>query len=103
MVFATTHIALSAVPETLTAGRIVIISRLLAEAVHADGVFPCRLACCALNPHAGENGILGDEEIKVINPSILKIQQKGIDIEGAFSADTLLGKAVLNFDMPIIL
>lgn len=94
MVFATTHIALSAVPETLTAGRIVIISRLLAEAVHADGVFPCRLACCALNPHAGENGMMGDEESRIIVPALEQLRKEGLVIDGPFPPDTIFLESI---------
>ena len=55
-----------------------------------------KISLCALNPHAGENGILGDEEIKVMVPTILELQKMGIVISGPYSADTLIGKAVKN-------
>ena len=97
----TRHIPLKDIPAKITPENIMKTVEILnSELISKFKIKTPKIAMCALNPHAGENGILGDEEIKVINPSILKIQQKGIDIEGAFSADTLLGKAVLNFDMP---
>ena len=97
----TRHIALKDIPAKITPENIMKTVEILnSELISKFKIKTPKIAMCALNPHAGENGILGDEEINVINPSILKIQQKGIDIEGGFSADTLLGKAVLNFDMP---
>ena len=50
------------------------------------------IAICALNPHAGENGMFGDEEIKEIIPAVKELQSKGINIEGPFPADTLFSK-----------
>lgn len=48
-----------------------------------------KIAVCGLNPHAGENGYLGDEEIKIINPTLQKLRKQGLDVRGAFPADTL--------------
>ena len=56
-----------------------------------------KIAFCALNPHAGEEGILGTEEIEIINPAILKLQKEGIDVKGAFPADALFGKVGQKF------
>lgn len=53
-----------------------------------------RIALCALNPHAGENGVLGNEEIEILNPAVEKLAFEGINIEGAYSADTLLAEAL---------
>lgn len=53
-----------------------------------------RIALCALNPHAGEDGVLGEEEIQVLNPGARELQAIGIDISGAQSADVLLSRAV---------
>ena len=51
-----------------------------------------RIALCALNPHAGENGILGNEEIDIIIPAIKKLNERGIFAYGPYSADALFGK-----------
>lgn len=51
-----------------------------------------KIALCALNPHAGEGGILGKEEIEILNPASLKLRLEGIDITDAISADALFGK-----------
>ncbi|MCS7180721.1 MAG: 4-hydroxythreonine-4-phosphate dehydrogenase PdxA [bacterium] len=57
-----------------------------------------KIGICGLNPHAGENGILGKEEIEIIKPAIEKIKNKEINIEGPFPADTIFRK---NFDLII--
>ena len=53
-----------------------------------------RIAVCGLNPHAGEEGIFGDEERKVIIPAIEKARKKGIHCDGPVSADTVFYKAL---------
>ena len=58
-----------------------------------------KIALCAFNPHAGENGILGDEEIKILNPAVKILNEKGINITAPISADALfarVGKEYLN-------
>ncbi|MCM8772284.1 MAG: 4-hydroxythreonine-4-phosphate dehydrogenase PdxA [Candidatus Omnitrophica bacterium] len=57
-----------------------------------------KIAICGLNPHAGEDGLLGDEEIKIIKPAIEKIRKYGIDIKGPFPADSIFRK---EFDLII--
>ena len=54
-------------------------------------------ALCALNPHAGEDGILGDEEEKIIKPAVKKLREKGINITNPLPADTLFVKAGQNY------
>ena len=48
-----------------------------------------KIAVCGLNPHAGDNGYLGDEELKIINPTLQKLRNQGLNLLGAFPADTL--------------
>ncbi|MDG2012906.1 MAG: 4-hydroxythreonine-4-phosphate dehydrogenase PdxA [Pirellulaceae bacterium] len=61
-----------------------------------------RIAVAALNPHAGENGLFGDEETRIIAPAIAQARQLGIDCHGPFSCDTLMGRAVAGeFDMVV--
>ena len=58
-----------------------------------------KIAIAGLNPHAGENGNIGYEEVKILNPIIKKIQKKGIDIEGPFSPDSIFNKInIKKFD-----
>lgn len=63
-----------------------------------------KIALCALNPHAGEDGLLGDEEINIINPAIKKLKYQHINIKGAFPADTLFTlKNISKYDLFISL
>ena len=56
-----------------------------------------KLALCSLNPHAGEGGILGDEEEKIIKPSVLELRSLGVDITDPLPSDTLFIKAGQNY------
>lgn len=55
-----------------------------------------KIGICGINPHAGEDGILGKEEIEIIKPAIENIKKKGIDVKGPFPSDTIYRK---NFDL----
>ena len=94
----TRHESILNVPKLITEDNIISTVKILnRELVEKFNIKTPKLAMCALNPHAGENGILGREEIDIINPAIKKLNNMGIDIKGSFSADTLLGKAVKNY------
>lgn len=87
---ATTHLPLAAVSGALSAPRLGAMLNIL----HRDlqpllGNRAPRLAVCGLNPHAGENGHLGREEIDVIAPAIAAARQRGIDASGPWPADTV--------------
>jgi 4-hydroxythreonine-4-phosphate dehydrogenase len=86
---ATTHLPLKAVSAAIT------VDSLLAIAVIIDkdlrkwwGIDSPRIAVCGLNPHAGEGGYLGDEEIKVIAPAVNLMRERGIRATGPLPADT---------------
>jgi 4-hydroxythreonine-4-phosphate dehydrogenase len=84
----TCHQSLRSVPETLTAARIETVGRLLVENVERiRGVRP-RLAVLGLNPHAGEEGLFGDEEDRLMVPAIAALRAAGIDAEGPLPPDT---------------
>ncbi len=87
---ATTHLALKDVPAAITEER---LSHVL-EIVHYDlqrkfGIAQPRILVTGLNPHAGENGYLGREEIDVIEPVIAAHRALGVDVRGPYPADTL--------------
>jgi 4-hydroxythreonine-4-phosphate dehydrogenase len=87
---ATIHIPLSAVPSTLTAVLLENTLRITANALEHDfGIAKPRIAVTGLNPHAGEGGILGDEEAAIIAPAIQVLRNEGLRISGPHSADTL--------------
>ncbi len=86
----TTHLALRDAIAALTAERIVACARTTAAALIDDfGIRAPRLAVAALNPHGGENGGPGSEEIEIIAPAVSEIKERGRDVSGPFPADTL--------------
>jgi len=87
---ATTHLRLADVPAALTTDGIVAVVRILAhDLVACFGIARPRIGVCGLNPHAGESGYLGREEIDVIDPALDQLRAAGIDVEGPFPADTI--------------
>ena len=100
IVFATTHIPLSKVSETLTQQRILKVAALLHDAVVTEtGRENPILAVAGLNPHAGEDGFMGSEEENILKPAIKILQHDGMNIQGPFPADTLfIGKTLSQFD-----
>lgn len=86
----TTHLALSQVPKALTQAKILTTIRITDSALRRFfGLKKPRIAVLALNPHAGEEGLFGDEEERLIAPSIAAAKTAGIDASGPHSADTL--------------
>ena len=86
----TTHLPLVSVPKSITQEKIIQIAKIVNNALIYDfGLSVPRILIAGLNPHAGENGILGREELDVIEPAILQLQQMGLDVHGPFSADTM--------------
>jgi len=84
----TTHVALADVAGLLKADRILEVIVLTHEAISAIRGRPARLAMPGLNPHAGEGGLFGREEIDLIIPVLEKARAMGIDIRGPLSPDT---------------
>jgi 4-hydroxythreonine-4-phosphate dehydrogenase len=75
---ATIHEALAAAPGLLSSDRIFEIGRLSAEFLHRRGIAQPRIAVAGLNPHAGENGAFGREEMSIIAPAILRLNATGL-------------------------
>ena len=99
----TVHVALAEVPGLLSTQLIVRRARIVAEALRDDfGLAAPRLAICALNPHAGENGRMGDEEMRIIAPAIEQLRADGIDATGPHPADSLFApRARASYDVAI--
>jgi 4-hydroxythreonine-4-phosphate dehydrogenase len=93
VVLATIHEPLSAVPRLLTRDALERVIRLAARELPRFGFGRPRLAVCGLNPHAGEGGVLGDEERGVIEPAIAACVTDGLDVAGPYPADTLFVRA----------
>ncbi len=87
--FATCHMSLARAAATLNSEQIKRAATLLHQALKAGGIAAPKLAACGLNPHAGEGGYLGREEIDLVIPALDELRREGIDIEGPFPADTL--------------
>jgi 4-hydroxythreonine-4-phosphate dehydrogenase len=86
----TIHVPLKEAPRLLTRALIVETGRIVAQDLaRRFGVARPRLAFAGLNPHAGEDGAMGREEIDAIAPAIAALQAEGIDAKGPFPADTL--------------
>ncbi|RSV18992.1 4-hydroxythreonine-4-phosphate dehydrogenase PdxA [Sphingomonas sp. ABOLG] len=86
----TTHVALADVPGLLSIDLIVAKARATARGLRRNfGIEKPRLAFAGLNPHAGESGALGREEIEVIEPAIAILREEGIAAVGPFAADTM--------------
>lgn len=89
----TSHIALSAVPELITADAVVETVALLDRALRDAGIEQPRIAVAALNPHAGENGHFGRQEIDEIAPGVQRARDAGAVVDGPFPSDTIFLKA----------
>jgi 4-hydroxythreonine-4-phosphate dehydrogenase len=102
---ATIHIPLAAAPAALTRERVADVARIVGEALmHDFGIAKPRIVLCGLNPHAGEHGHIGREEIDAINPAAAQLRVEGWDISDARSADALFHEhARASYDAAIAL
>ena len=91
------HTPIAKVAETITEERILSKLAVLNETLQKD--FSCRkprIAVLALNPHAGDNGLIGEEETNIIRPAVAKAQEQGIWAFGPYSADGFFGAGQYN-------
>lgn len=89
----TAHVPLATVAALLRASEIIRVGRLLADFLCARGIARPRIAVAGLNPHAGENGDLGREEIEIIAPAVEELKHHD-DFQGPFAPDTVFHRAV---------
>lgn len=94
VVLATVHIPLADVPAAITQGLIEEIVDLTASELPRFGFPSPTLAVAGLNPHAGEHGLLGSEDDRVLRPAVAACASRGIDVRGPFPADTLFVRAL---------
>lgn len=93
---ATTHLALKDVPAAITAESLLATLQILHQDLQTKfGIARPRILVAGLNPHAGESGHMGREEIEVIIPVLKKLRAEGMDVVGPLPADTLFTKNVL--------
>ena len=87
---ATTHLPLRQVADAITPELLQQVIRITHhDLIHKFGIAKPRILVTGLNPHAGENGYLGREEIDIINPTLTQLRNEGIDVSDALAADTL--------------
>ena len=89
----TIHRSLRSVPDALTLPEAVRIARLVHRELPRFGAAHARLAFCGLNPHAGEGGLFGDEEVRVLRPAVAALRSEGLEVDGPLPADTLFVRA----------
>jgi 4-hydroxythreonine-4-phosphate dehydrogenase len=99
----TVHASLRKSIEMITVERIVAAARTTAMALQRDfGIAAPRLAIAGLNPHAGEQGALGDEETTIIGPAIAELRSDGLEISGPWPPDTMFTEtARARYDVAI--
>ena len=99
LALATTHVSLEEVPSLITQDLLMSICDIISfDLDQYFGISEPRIAILGLNPHAGENGLLGNEEIQTIIPAIERMRSNGLNIFGPYAADTAL---LQNNDMDI--
>jgi 4-hydroxythreonine-4-phosphate dehydrogenase len=86
---ATIHVPIKQVAASLTQEKVERAIDLAAKACRDLGLPRARVAVCGLNPHAGEGGKIGDEEITIIVPAVEAARSRGVDVAGPLAADTL--------------
>ena len=93
----TTHIPLAYVSKAITTERLKRVTRILhQDLITKFGIKSPKIYACGLNPHAGEDGHLGREEIEVITPAFDVLREEGINITGPLPADTIFQEKYLN-------
>ena len=90
---ATNHLPIAEVPGALDQARLVSQLQLLSRSLRPVVGRNPRIAVCGLNPHAGEGGMLGREEVEIIAPAIARARAEGVDCTGPLAADGLFAKA----------
>ena len=93
VIHVTTHVALRHVPDLVTRERVLRVIQLAQATMNFLGERRPRIAVCGLNPHAGEDGLFGDEEKSQIIPAVEAARREGLDVYGPLPADTLFSRA----------
>ena len=98
---ATTHLPLKKVSEAITQQSLTRVIEIINMSLQQQaGIAQPRIAVCGLNPHAGEDGHLGMEEIDVISPVIERLSQDGMDLSGPWPADTIfVAEKLADYDV----
>lgn len=87
------HVPLKDAPKLIDKPRIIAAAKLIYRSLQANGLPAPRVAVCALNPHGGDGGTCGREEIDIIEPAVRDLVTQGFAVQGPFPADTIFLKA----------
>lgn len=93
VVHVVTHTAIRDVPDMIKKNRIVRVASLMDNALKLMGIKNPKLAVCGLNPHAGESGLFGSEEIEEIIPAVKELKAIGVYVTGPLPPDTVFARA----------
>ena len=93
VVHVSTHVSLAEACRRVKKERVLEVIRLADRAVRELGIARPRVAVAGLNPHAGEGGLFGQEEMEEISPAISQAAADGLDVQGPFPADSVFAKA----------
>jgi 4-hydroxythreonine-4-phosphate dehydrogenase len=97
-------VSLRSALELITPQRVEQAIGLAHRTMRSTGIAAPRIGVAALNPHAGENGLFGDEEIRIIHPSVERVRDSGIDCTGPLPSDTIFLRARAgDFDAVVIM
>ncbi len=100
----TSHVSLRQALDLVTPERIEEAIRLAHRTMRDTGLATPRIGVAALNPHGGENGLFGDEEIRIIRPTVERVRTAGIDCTGPLPSDTIFLRArARHFDAVVIM
>ncbi|NNE20296.1 MAG: 4-hydroxythreonine-4-phosphate dehydrogenase PdxA [Myxococcales bacterium] len=95
VVLATRHVPLKRVPAAVTTELLIDQTRILFLELRSRwGIASPRIALCALNPHASDNGLFGDEEARVFEPAVERLRGEGLEVTGPVPADTVFVRSV---------
>ena len=98
----TGHVPLRQVPDMITKASVLETIELAHEALREMGIAAPRIGVSALNPHAGEGGLVGREDVDEIAPAVESARQKGIDVQGPIPGDTIFPRAKAGeFDVAV--
>ena len=100
----TSHVSLRKALDLVTPERVEAAIRLADRTMRSAGLEAPRIGVAALNPHGGENGLFGDEEIRIIRPTVDRVRASGIDCTGPLPSDTIFLRArARDFDAVVMM
>jgi 4-hydroxythreonine-4-phosphate dehydrogenase len=103
VIHVSTHVSLREAIERVSKERVLTVMHLAREALAKIGVEEPKIAVAGLNPHAGENGLFGDEDTEQIAPAVAEAREEGIDASGPHPPDTVFAKARKGeFDIVVV-